>query len=104
MADTSKDGKVYNCINRRDENPFTGTKTGNQEDWLNLFKEGNGYQQILDAATSSRILKAKQKLGVFVFRFSGEGAWYMYQSQRIDSLSEVHNGRIDPSHVSCFTL
>ena len=46
-ADTSKDGKVYNCINRRDENPFkvyTGTKTGNQEDWLNLFKEGNGYQ------------------------------------------------------------
>ena len=47
MADTSKDGKVYNCINRRDENPFTGTKTGNQEDWLNLFKEGNGYQQIV---------------------------------------------------------
>ena len=25
---------------------------------------------------------------VFVFRFSGEGAWYMYQSQGIASLSD----------------
>ena len=41
---TNKDGKLYNCINRRDENPFklySGTEI--QEDWLNLFNEGNDY-------------------------------------------------------------
>ena len=46
----------------------------------------------------------KNERNALVFRFSGEGAWYVYQSQRIASLSDVHNGRIDPSHVSCFTL
>jgi hypothetical protein len=31
------------------------------------------------------------------FRFSGEGAWYMYQSQGIASLSDRTLGSIDPS-------
>ena len=34
---------------------------------------------------------------VFVFRFSGEGAWYMYQSQGIASLMTALFGSIDPS-------
>ena len=34
----------------------------------------------------------------FVFRFSGEGAWYKYQSQGISSLvAQTHTGANDPS-------
>ena len=58
----------------------------------------------INAITYSNKVVLTKFISVFVFRFPGEGAWYMYQSQRIASLSDVHNGRIDPSHVSCFTV
>ena len=44
-----------------------------------------------------RVYPFIRHLRVFVFRFSGEGAWYMYQSQGIASLSDRTLGSIDPS-------
>ena len=43
-AVNSNDGKVYNCLNRLDENPFEKAKAASRteaENWLNLFSEGN---------------------------------------------------------------
>ena len=56
-----KDGKLYNCINRRDENPFgsyksmtgNGAEADNQKEWLKLFSEGNDDKYV----HNSRFLK-----------------------------------------------
>ena len=55
-----KDGKLYNCINRRDENPFgsyksmtgNGAEADNQKEWLKLFSEGNDYRDVHNSTIS----------------------------------------------------